>query len=58
MLKLAVCDDNIQFLREMENILETDTRVEEVDSYDTPEKLLNPEYEESAEINVCHYQSR
>lgn len=52
MLKLAVCDDNIQFLREMENILETDTRVEEVDSYDTPEKLLKEIEENQKEFDA------
>ena len=40
MLRLAVCDDSVLFLREMQEILETDERVESVDVYENPENLM------------------
>lgn len=52
MLRLAVCDDNVQFLQEMQRILETDTRVEEVTGYDTTEKLLAEIVEKQKELDA------
>lgn len=40
MLRLAVCDDNVLFLQEMEKILSEDRRVKKITVYENPKKLL------------------
>lgn len=39
MLNIAVCDDNLAFLDEMNELLQKDTRVEQIELYHDPEKL-------------------